>query len=276
MKTSFLKRRAAFTLIELLVVIAIIAILASILFPVFGRARENARRTSCMSNLRQIGLGAMMYMQDYDDTMFLFSYAIPGGTQLWYNHAIGTTYSPERALLQPYMKSAQIQDCPSASSVPGAGFVAGTAYGVNSAYLMPTDFSVSPSQPIPAKLSAIAAPAETILMGDTAFLGNLDGLLRRITDIRPPFNVAVTGGVPTETTTPTFASVHGRHLETAAVLWCDGHAKAMKLSYRSANQSAVVTTEKLREAGVGDLIRGGRTGVPAQDNFFFRLNKDAP
>lgn len=59
--------RKAFTLIELLVVIAIIAILASILFPVFARARENARRTSCVSNLKQLGLGMMQYTQDYDE-----------------------------------------------------------------------------------------------------------------------------------------------------------------------------------------------------------------
>ena len=61
------QRKEGFTLIELLVVIAIIAILAAILFPVFARARENARRASCQSNLKQIGLGMFMYLQDYDE-----------------------------------------------------------------------------------------------------------------------------------------------------------------------------------------------------------------
>src|SRR4028118_1774787 len=61
--------RSGFTLIELLVVIAIIGILASILFPVFARARENARRSSCQSNLKQIGLGILQYTQDYDEKL---------------------------------------------------------------------------------------------------------------------------------------------------------------------------------------------------------------
>ena len=61
------QKQGAFTLIELLVVIAIISILAAILFPVFARARENARRTSCMNNLKQMGLGVMQYVQDYDE-----------------------------------------------------------------------------------------------------------------------------------------------------------------------------------------------------------------
>ena len=67
------RRTTAFTLIELLVVIAIIAILAAILFPVFARARENARRSSCQSNLKQIALGIKQYTQDYDEKFPLAS-----------------------------------------------------------------------------------------------------------------------------------------------------------------------------------------------------------
>ena len=73
--------RNAFTLIELLVVIAIIAILAAILFPVFAQAREKARSASCLSNEKQIGLGLMMYTQDYDET-YPTAYFLVGGAPM--------------------------------------------------------------------------------------------------------------------------------------------------------------------------------------------------
>jgi prepilin-type N-terminal cleavage/methylation domain-containing protein/prepilin-type processing-associated H-X9-DG protein len=93
-------RKAGFTLIELLVVIAIIAILAAMLFPVFAKARESARRSSCVSNLRQLGLATLAYGQDYDE-------------QLPFNATQGNPMWPVVNALTPYVGNHQIFYCPS-------------------------------------------------------------------------------------------------------------------------------------------------------------------
>ena len=97
-------RRKGFTLIELLVVIAIIAILAAILFPVFARAREKARQTSCLNNVKQLALAVVMYVQDYDDKFPLGAAAdIQRYSDIWHN-------------TQPYIRNLQVLVCPSDSS----------------------------------------------------------------------------------------------------------------------------------------------------------------
>src|ERR1044071_7410166 len=105
--------KSAFTLIELLIVIAIIALLAAILFPVFARARENARRASCQSNLKQLALGITQYTQDYDEsfpisTTNTATYVAGGPTIGW---ADG---------IYPYVKSLQVYQCPSEPFAPNA------------------------------------------------------------------------------------------------------------------------------------------------------------
>jgi prepilin-type N-terminal cleavage/methylation domain-containing protein/prepilin-type processing-associated H-X9-DG protein len=97
-------KRDGFTLIELLVVIAIIAILAAILFPVFAQARERARTTTCLSNLKQLGTGVTMYLQDYDGAYPL----------AWYN----TPQYGFDCVLQPYVKNLQVFGCPSHKNTP--------------------------------------------------------------------------------------------------------------------------------------------------------------
>lgn len=124
MNNKVLREKKGFTLIELLVVIAIIALLAAILFPVFARARENARRASCQSNLKQLGLGMFQYLQDYDDrfpiidpygdtnyTTYLKPASDPfSDAGFWARGPSGQIWPN---LVYPYIKSTQVYDCPS-------------------------------------------------------------------------------------------------------------------------------------------------------------------
>ena len=175
--TITIMRRKAFTLIELLVVIAIIAILAAILFPVFARARENARRASCASNMKQIGLGWIMYAQDYDEmTTPMYTNTGPGPFLGKADHS----YWPD--LLYPYIKSGSgkagesdsvrgIFTCPSTNSLL-AGFTApdlwtSVRYAYNQSNLN-NDYIVfdSGSSSRGVNLSKFGHPAETICFSE--------------------------------------------------------------------------------------------------------------
>jgi prepilin-type N-terminal cleavage/methylation domain-containing protein/prepilin-type processing-associated H-X9-DG protein len=122
-------RNQGFTLIELLVVIAVIAILASILFPVFARARENARRTSCLSNLKQIGLGTMLYVQDHDGAYPMYGYANSNPSL---PHLVSSTNLYWIDFIYPYVKSRQLFYCPSgAQDTSTTDAISKMNYGAN-------------------------------------------------------------------------------------------------------------------------------------------------
>ncbi len=139
--------RRGFTLIELLVVIAIIAILAAILFPVFAQARAKARQATCVSNQKQLNLGALQYVQDYDETLPLCEYLAPGGTT-WSGASVTTPSSvfgstPTRDCywsnsINPYLKNYQIYRCPSAAKsrddVFGVTLAQAQGYGYSLTY----------------------------------------------------------------------------------------------------------------------------------------------
>jgi len=186
--------RCGFTLIELLVVISIIALLAAILFPVFARARENARRASCQSNLKQLGLGIMQYVQDYDET-YPYSYSGNGDARRWPTNIF------------PYVKSSQVYLCPSADNpAPGTDVTANPARGVR--YGMNNDFgSASNTYPAPVKAAAIPRPAELILLTDTFYKSG----------VQDPFITGYTN-----------PNTDNRHFDGANLAYADGHVKWQK------------------------------------------------
>ena len=198
-----------FTLIELLVVIAIIAILASILFPVFGRARENARRTSCLSNMKQIGLGIVQYTQDYDE-MYMVS---QGNTN---NYALSR--------IGPYTKSDQIFVCPSATSgftdilrSTGTGTTRNSYYVTGSGTPGGATYNWGLFGTPAVSIASVTAPSETIMMSEQS-----DNSSDWHIDFDP--NAAPTGGNSDDAN----QRVTARHLDGAVYLFADGHTKWLK------------------------------------------------
>lgn len=227
----FQKKFFAFTLIELLVVVAIIAILAAILFPVFARARENARRASCQSNLKQVGLAMVQYAQDYDERMPSLRLNGPANGQrnLWFY------------LIYPYTKSTQVLICPSDTNnnvftdtywLPAGTTATRISYGYNYR-LGNMNYDT-----IGVPLAAIQFPSKTVMVTD---IGGIPSAAPATTWAKKPINTTVTppwilldASVPNVTNTASaddahFAAPLPRHLETSNVAFADGHVKAMRV-----------------------------------------------
>jgi prepilin-type N-terminal cleavage/methylation domain-containing protein/prepilin-type processing-associated H-X9-DG protein len=198
--------KRGFTLIELLVVIAIIAILAAILFPVFARAREAARASTCVSNLKQIGLAATMYRQDYDQ---LTPFYVNGSNFSFNPTNIHDSYWGW--FYVPYIKNQGIWNCPSTKLT---AFGSGGNAGKGNAYGMPLF--------VEAKADAVFEdPAGTIFVHD-AYETRLDD--------NGDLLCAQAGQVIAHTQSPTaqrFDEAY-RHNEGCNVLWYDGHVKVVK------------------------------------------------
>jgi len=190
------RRRIGFTLIELLVVIAIIAILAAILFPVFARAREKARQASCSANLKQIGLGTMMYVQDYDEKFPRF------------NHCYSMTW---REKIYPYVKSKQIFACPSDATTSKDGFGILRHYVANEVvFLWQRQSNCSDPNYGPRRLSEIRHVADLVMQCDDVNR-NMEQIRRWVTgDFRA--QLGLTGAEP-------------KHSGGHNYSFCDGHVK---------------------------------------------------
>jgi prepilin-type N-terminal cleavage/methylation domain-containing protein/prepilin-type processing-associated H-X9-DG protein len=203
-----LRHKSGFTLIELLVVIAIIAILAAILFPVFARARENARRASCQSNLKQIGLGIVQYTQDYDEKFPVVWNGAGGGAYgMW-------------IFIQPYLKSLQIYQCPSEKNAMDTN-TAGSGY-TDYSYNLTLGYDNATSVIRGLNMSALTQSALTVLACDSAssYADNYSAGCTGITYTCAAGKAVFDGAQFTGSTQ--------RHLETQNYLFTDGHVKAYK------------------------------------------------
>ena len=228
-----MSRRRGFTLIELLVVIAIIAILAAILFPVFARAREAARSTSCKSNLKQIAMAMLMYTQDYDEC-FAARTSSSGSTG-----AVGdirpdvlgrgnidtvAIFSNWPVFYAPYIKNGQVFLCPSGTRPNMAPFAANPATPGTGAiirnYAMNFDL-LAPSANVPVSQAQIIEPAGTVMVLDA----------RNSFCISSTNNMTNLNGNQCLGRNDTANGRANRHSETANVAFIDGHVKAVQIDF---------------------------------------------
>jgi prepilin-type N-terminal cleavage/methylation domain-containing protein/prepilin-type processing-associated H-X9-DG protein len=219
--------RRAFTLIELLVVIAIIAILAAILFPVFAQAREKARQTTCLSNLRQIGTAAQMYAQDYDEHLPGTELGEDDGEYFWIE------------MLAPYTKNRDLFNCPSAPvktlyQPNGVSVEFSYGYAMNDIHDS-NDRSIGAAfQP----LSAISYPSDTLYI--------VDGWpVATEAAARPYVERHEIGWVPTaygqargehhvrDAAVNAYDDGSARHTGVMNFVACDGHAKSRRRELRA-------------------------------------------
>ena len=248
-------KKRGFTLIELLVVIAIIAILAAILFPVFARARENARRATCLSNLKQLGLGFVQYSQDYDEkyppTRGLTTDALGGTTYggLYWNifppNAVSgvdpasnsVRWTSWAQVLQPYLKSKQIMTCPSSAD---------TAFYSNTAtFVTKQPISYTYNGLMAWQNQSVVVNAATLIMANEGF-GNVAYTSSALSfphidggaDVFGPdhpysFTLVTPDSANISTSCAVYGNVNGVdfsytkiHNNTSSYLFADGHVKA--------------------------------------------------
>jgi prepilin-type N-terminal cleavage/methylation domain-containing protein/prepilin-type processing-associated H-X9-DG protein len=198
-------RSRGFTLIELLVVIAIIAILAAILFPVFAKAREKARQSSCLSNVRQLATGILAYAQDYDEAfpMGWCYFGTAAAQQIWFVH------------VTPYLKSAQLDVCPS-------GPIVYNEYGVNGNVC-----AMINTPPVATySMADITTPANCVLLCDSS------EYYLYTTGYRFAYVPGFLCGRDPAVVDPLFTDgsglkdwANGRHNYGVNIGFCDGHAK---------------------------------------------------
>ena len=258
-------KHLAFTLTELIFILAAISVLAAILFPVFNRARENARRANCQSNLKGIGAAWLQYARDSDGTPMRFSQdalcelcvdpktatplaatAATTTTVYWWGTQEADKYDASQSLLRPYLKRGNPYSCPAFATMKG-GELGLASYGYNAGTLSPTSYGPEPDfaqTARPMKLSALGDAARTVAFADAAQLNKKEQL-------RPSTYLS--------TPRAEFPNFHARHEGAGNVLFCDGHIKLMRPIYRPDGFAtyAGLAAKTLRANHLGDLDDDG-------------------
>ena len=244
-----LRSKLGFTLLELLIALAFLSLLAALLFPVFAHAREKARQTACASNLRQIGMATMQYGSDNDGlhcghaddsgpvTMWSFCWNIRTPPV----QTVDTSCGP----LAPFLRSADVWNCPSASGIQVASYFnpAPPPYGLNIAFVR-----AEISQGHPVSFAQAESPAETIFVADSAT--DFNGM--------PSWYKYVS--LPSDHD----PSVQGRHFGMASVVWLDGHVSARRPASSDAERQRL---------NIGDILKGALTGDAQTDDYYYELVK---
>ena len=260
---------AAFAASEIVCVFAVLSVLAAISFPTFVRARQEAQRANCQSNLRAIGAAWLQYARDSDNTMMRFSTEAPCDlcvaptvtataatatptttlaveTRYWWGNQRGDKYDTSQNFLRLYLANGKSYGCPSFARANG-GELGLASYGYNAGKLSPTRYGPAPDfapTPIAAKLSSLTDAARTVAFADAAQL-NSKGALRPSTYLSTPKS--------------DFPNFHARHQDAGNVLFCDGHVKAMRPVYRPAGFAtyARIAAATLKQNNLGDIDEDG-------------------
>jgi prepilin-type N-terminal cleavage/methylation domain-containing protein/prepilin-type processing-associated H-X9-DG protein len=265
----------AFTLIELLVVIAIIAILAAILFPVFAQAKRAAKKTTCLSSVKQVPMALLMYANDYDDHACFSINMLLTDTRYelrsWYAYVYyelpdfeNAHFNAEEGYLHPYMKNQQIYGCPESNSLLAnqldAAFPNG--FGVNTTVMVPEltawGLPINPTT----NLTTVERPAETILIADAVGIDGYSGTLSHQTWIDGPSN--------------SLPQTWGIHSKFVNIGWVDGHAKSTKISMRPnlsfyyGDAGAKAIAEKY---DIGDVINPRYPYGNEWQDYYYRIDK---
>jgi prepilin-type N-terminal cleavage/methylation domain-containing protein/prepilin-type processing-associated H-X9-DG protein len=249
-------RHRAFTLIELLVVIAIIAILAAILFPVFAQAKAAAKKTVCLSNVKNLGTASMLYSGDYDDMrtpQYGYYDSVTKESILWFG---STTYPAtkvdfKKGLLYPYTKNGEIVDCPNNKGIRSDPYT-GIGFGIamnRGNMALPDGYILDAFS-----MSGFENPAETIQFADGGAENYVSGsyVLTDTSEIQCEFSTM---------------SLHGRHAKSSNVAWYDGHAKAVRV------QTSTATSGEELYSAQNNLGIASKYGLSRTSGKFFMMTE---